>query len=96
MARTEKRYGIGERRGRLTKQETARFLRSIARLRISLDRTSSEAAVMTLARRHRLIVYDATYLEVAMRRDLPLATLDGELARAAHAEQVVLIGAEIH
>ena len=51
---------------------------------------------MTLARRHRLIVYDATYLEVVMRRDLPLATLDGELARAAHAEQVVLIGAEIH
>ena len=85
---------LGERRGRLTEQETARFLRSIARLRISLDRTSSEAAVMTLARRHRLIVYDTVYLEL-VQRDLPLAILDGELARAAQVEQVVLTGAEI-
>ena len=66
---------LGERRGRLTKQETARFLRSTARLRISLDRTPSEAAVMTLARRHRLIFYDTVYLELAWREALPLAIL---------------------
>ena len=83
---------LGERRGRLSEQETARFLRSIARLRISLDRTSSEAAVMTLARRHRLIFYDTVYLELAWREALPLAILDGGLARAAQAEQVALIG----
>ena len=86
---------LGERRGRLTEQETARFLRSVSRLRISLDRTPSETAVMTLARRHRLTVYDTAYLELARRQALPLATLDGELARAAQAEQVALIGAEI-
>ena len=85
---------LSERRGRLTEQETARFLPSIARFRISLDRTPSEAAVMTLARRHRLIVYDTVYLEL-VQRDLPLAILDGELARAAQVEQVVLTGAEI-
>ena len=49
---------------------------------------------MTLARRHRLIVYDTVYLEL-VQRDLPLAILDGELARAAQAEQVVLTGAVI-
>ena len=79
---------LGERRGRLSEQETARFLRSIARLRISLDRTPSEAAVMTLARRHhRLIVYDTVYLQLARREALPLATLDRERAGAAQAEQ---------
>jgi len=67
---------LGERRGRLTEQETARFLRSVSRLRISLDRTPSETAVMTLARRHRLIAYDTVYLEL-VQRDLPLAILDG-------------------
>ena len=50
---------------------------------------------MTLVRRHRLTVYDTAYLELAQRQALPLATLDGELVRAAQAEQVVLIGAEI-
>jgi predicted nucleic acid-binding protein len=51
---------------------------------------------MTLARRHRLTVYDAAYLELAQREAVPLATLDEELATAARAEQVALIGADIH
>jgi predicted nucleic acid-binding protein len=84
---------LGERRGRLTEQATARFLRRISRLRISLDRTPDEAAVMTLARRHRLTVYDAAYLELAQREALSLATLDDELARAAQAERNPLVEA---
>jgi predicted nucleic acid-binding protein len=84
------------RRGRLTEQETARFLRSISPLWISFDRTPDVAAVMTLARRRRLTVYDPAYLEVALGEALPLATLDRELASAAQAEQVALIGAETH
>ena len=51
-----------------------------------------EAAVMTLSRRHRLTVYDAAYLELAMREALPLATLDMALVRAARAETVPLLG----
>src|SRR6266436_4644555 len=57
---------LGERRGRLTEQETVRFLRDVSRLRISLDRTPEEAAVMTLARHRRLTVCDAAYLESAL------------------------------
>lgn len=83
---------LGERQKRLTERETARFLRDISRLTITIDSSPNEAQVLTLARRHRLTVYDAAYLELAGREALPLATLDEELAAAARAEQVALIG----
>jgi predicted nucleic acid-binding protein len=83
---------LGERRGRLTERDTARFLRDMSRLAISMDSSPVELQVQALARRHRLTVYDAAYLELALRRDLPLATLDGALADAARAEGVTLVG----
>jgi predicted nucleic acid-binding protein len=48
---------------------------------------------MRLCDRFGLTPYDAAYLELAQRRQLPLATLDGELIRAAEAENVPLVGA---
>lgn len=45
-----------------------------------------------LCDRHALTAYDAAYLEVAVRRDLPLATLDKALASAAAEEGVRLFG----
>jgi predicted nucleic acid-binding protein len=83
---------VAERRGRVTEQQTARFLREILHFAITLDNSPSETSVLALARRHRLTVYDAAYLELALREDLPLATLDTALARAARAEAVPLIG----
>jgi predicted nucleic acid-binding protein len=41
---------------------------------------------------HRLTVYDATYLELALRLSLPLATFDDDLRRAAQQEGVSLLG----
>jgi predicted nucleic acid-binding protein len=38
---------------------------------------------LALARAHRLTAYDATYLELALRRGAPLATFDQKLAEAA-------------
>lgn len=38
---------------------------------------------MDLALHHRLSTYDAAYLELSLRRNLPLATLDGALIDAA-------------
>jgi predicted nucleic acid-binding protein len=38
-----------------------------------------------LARSQGISAYDAAYLELAMRRGLPLATLDGKLEAAARA-----------
>lgn len=83
---------VAERRGRVTEQQTARFLREILRLAVTLDNSPNEAGVLALARRHRLTVYDAAYLELALRQDLPIATLEMPLAAAARAEGVALIG----
>src|SRR5439155_9790722 len=83
---------LGERQGRLTERETARFLRDISRFAITIDSPPDEIQVLALARRHRLTVYDTAYLEVARREDLPLASLDEALASAARAEGVALIG----
>lgn len=83
---------VNERRGRLTETDTTAFLRALSRLAITVDRTPSDE-VLVLARRHRLSVYDAAYLELARRENVPLATLDQKLADAARAEGVAVIGA---
>ena len=41
--------------------------------------------------RHSLTAYDATYLELAMRRGMPLATTDAALVAAARAAGVQLL-----
>jgi predicted nucleic acid-binding protein len=83
---------MGERRGLLPEGRTARFLRELSRLAIIVDGVPDETGVLTLARQRRLTVYDAAYLELALRRDLPLATLDRALVDAARAEGTPLIG----
>jgi len=49
------------------------------------------ATVLDLARSQRLSAYDASYLELAMRRGLPLATKDDDLAQAARRVGVTLL-----
>jgi len=83
---------VNERRGRITEAGTAGFLRDIGRLAIGIDRSPEGAALLTIARRHRLTVYDAAYLELAQREDLPLASLDAALRAAAAASGVQLLG----
>ena len=77
---------VAERRKRLTAVQRSAALESLAALPIAIDDETSERAwseTIDLAARYRLTVYDATYLELATRRDLPLATLDRELEGAA-------------
>jgi predicted nucleic acid-binding protein len=50
------------------------------------------AATSRLAAMHRLTIYDAAYLELAQRLNLPLATLDRELRAAAGALGIALLG----
>ena len=85
---------VNERRKRITELQVTRFLEILARLPIQLDFEPNERDVLTVARRYRLTVYDASYLELALRLSLPLATLDGELIAAARAENIKLIGAQ--
>jgi predicted nucleic acid-binding protein len=83
---------VNERRGRITEADTAAFLRELTRLGVMVDRTPEEATVLALARTHRLTVYDASYLELAQREALPLATLDQPLRAAALAAGISLVG----
>jgi predicted nucleic acid-binding protein len=83
---------VNERRRRFDPSKTALALRLLRALPIAIDAEEDEDALMDIARRHRLAVYDATYLELALRRGLPLATLDTALAAAARAEAVELVG----
>jgi predicted nucleic acid-binding protein len=82
---------LGERRGRATEAETDEFLRELTKLTISFDGLPNQASLINLARRHRLTLYDATYLELAQREAISLATLDKELVTAARAEGVSLV-----
>jgi predicted nucleic acid-binding protein len=82
---------VNERRQRLGEPETAEFLDNLSRLRIVVDYAPNDRILLRMARRHRLSVYDAAYLELAQREGAPLATLDNDLARAARAEKVLLI-----
>jgi predicted nucleic acid-binding protein len=82
---------VNERRRRITESGTASFLLNLSRLRLRIDRSPDENAVLRLARAHWLSVYDGAYLELAQREGLPLATLDADLRRAAAGEGVALV-----
>jgi predicted nucleic acid-binding protein len=79
---------MGERRRRSTEAQAAKWLTYLGLLPITVDDATNDRAwgeVLSLARAHRLSAYDATYLELALRRGLPLATLDEKLKAAASA-----------
>ena len=84
---------VNERRGRATERGSDEFLRWLARLPIRFAPLPDGDALMALARKHKLTVYDAAYLELAKREGLPLATVDRALEKAAIAEGVALFGA---
>lgn len=78
----------GERRKRTTAAKVSQFLSLLQALPVRLDGETSPRAwhdTLHLARAHGLSVYDAAYLELALRRGLPLASLDAGLKAAAGA-----------
>ena len=85
---------VGERRGRLQMETVTRALRDIAILPISVREAAMDASlsrILNLARAQQLTVYDAAYLDLAMREGLPLATLDEDLTAAAQRTGVALV-----
>ncbi len=67
---------------------------SLAGLQLAYDSRGAERVwphFTGLADQHRLTLYDAAYLELALRLDLPLATFDSALAAAAQRENVKLV-----
>ena len=79
---------IGEKRGRITADQTQVFLATLQALRPTLDWASLDqlfGPVQKLCRDHRLTPYDALYVELALRSACPLASLDDAQRDAAQA-----------
>jgi predicted nucleic acid-binding protein len=79
---------VCERRKRLREADSVRFLAVLQALNIATDHETERQAgqaTLGLARQHGLSVYDAAYLELAMRLGLPLASKDEALRKVAKA-----------
>ena len=86
-------FATAVRHGRMTAEFRSEALARLEYLPVEIDDESARAAwgaVQELCDRHRLTAYDASYLELALRRNLKLATLDRRLSEAAQAAGVPL------
>jgi predicted nucleic acid-binding protein len=84
-----------EKRGRIATGDVATRLELIAELPIATDTETTARAwreILALARAEGLTTYDATYLELAIRRGLPLQTKDETLIAAAERSGVAVPG----
>lgn len=77
---------VAERKKRLSQAAVVRFLALLGGLPLTVEQETPERMlkeIVSLAREHGLSTYEASYLDLAMRVDLPLATRDTSLAKAA-------------
>lgn len=85
---------MAERRKRASQADVTEALGLAAALPVLADEQTAARAgsdIAALARQYRLTIYDAAYLELAMRRGAALATTDHALAKAAKAAGVPLV-----
>jgi predicted nucleic acid-binding protein len=88
---------VAVRRGRIDANFRRAALTDLALLDITIDGETDAHAwgeTLNVADSFQLTVYDAAYLELAKRLMLPLATLDSELAAAAKALAVRIVGTD--
>jgi predicted nucleic acid-binding protein len=86
---------MAERKGRIMARHSDAFIADLSKLGIEQDSEAPDRAfthLLALCRTHRLTSYDAIYLDLAVRRSLPLATLDEDLRKAAKKLGVALLG----
>ncbi len=86
---------VAERKKRIGEADSTRFITLLAELPIMVEQESPERMikeVFALARKHKLSSYDASYLDLAMRKGLPMATSDKNLREAAKRCKVPLLG----
>jgi predicted nucleic acid-binding protein len=85
---------VGEKRKRISKELARNFLADLARLPVALQQSPARVVfdrIQHLSREHGLTAYDAAYLHLALDTELPLATLDEELARVCRKTNVRLV-----
>ncbi|MBV8848331.1 MAG: type II toxin-antitoxin system VapC family toxin [Methylobacteriaceae bacterium] len=89
-------FQIAVRRGRCDETYVDRSLQNLTELPIVIDDETDDhawGATKTLAREHGLTLYDAAYLELALRLQRPLASCDATLIRAARKCGVEILSA---
>jgi len=82
------------RRGRIRQEEFEAMVERLARLPIEVDIEATDhalAGVLLLAAQLGRTTYDAAYLDLAQRRNLPLATLDKRLRTACDAAKLEVL-----
>jgi predicted nucleic acid-binding protein len=86
---------VAERQKRLSESDSIRFLTLLSQLPIVVEyeRPEMMKELLALARAYNLSSYDASYLYLAMRKGLPIATLDNKLIEAARSIEVPILGA---
>jgi predicted nucleic acid-binding protein len=85
---------VARRRKRVNEPEVRRFVELLEGLTIkedSLPVAASVSNILPLTRQYGLSAYDASYLEVAIRRGAPLATLDSGLEKAGRKAGVEIL-----
>ena len=79
---------VNERRGRITENIVHGSLKRLSAFPIIYATEHDETMLLQLSRKHRLSVYDAAYLEIAIQNEAPLASLDKALLAAAKVENL--------
>jgi predicted nucleic acid-binding protein len=77
---------VAERKKRIGEADSTRFIALLSELPIIVEQEPPERMlkeIFALARKHNLSSYDASYLDLAMRKGLPIATLDKNVLAAA-------------
>jgi len=85
---------VAERKMRIGEADSIRFISLLADLPIIVDQEPPERMfkeIFALAQKHKLSSYDASYLDLAMRKGLPIATFDKNLVAAANRSKVPVI-----
>lgn len=85
---------VAERKKRLGKADSARFIALLSELPIIVEQEPPDRMIkeiLALAREHKLSTYDASYLDLAMKKGIPIATLDDRLIGAAEQSNVSIM-----
>ncbi|MFZ2633073.1 MAG: type II toxin-antitoxin system VapC family toxin [Desulfosalsimonadaceae bacterium] len=89
---------VVERKKRLNEAASNKFIALLSELPIIVDQEPPERMlreILSLARKNQLSTYDASYLDLAMKRGLPIATLDDRLIAAAKQNDVRVMAANL-
>ena len=85
---------VAERKKRLSEADSVRFITLLSQLPIIVEHERPERMMkdlLALARSNNLSSYDASYLDLSMRKGIPIATLDTRLIEASKKTNIPIL-----